>query len=137
VSSCKKDKLEGDTEILTGKWNWINTQHITNVCEADSLWNYSYMDSTTSSNKYSIEFLSKGKGIFRHNDGIIWRNRLVFQSMESIVSNSYLFEFNIFINNNENDIMHGFVGEDSLLLDDFPFDTDNTCENRHNHFVKG
>ena len=136
VISCKKDKLEGDAEILTGTWNWINTEQITNTCGPDSLWNYSYLDSSATSKTYSIEFVNKGKVIWYHNEGIITRQRIVFESMVSVASASYSFEFTMNMNNNENDIMHGFVGEDSLLLDDFPLDTDNSCETRLNHFIR-
>ena len=136
MGSCKKDKLEGDAEILIGYWKWINTQALTNTCEADSLWSYSYLDSSVSSNEFSIEFFKKGKVYFIHNDGIIWKERIVFKSIEAIVTESYLFEFNIYLDNNKNDILHGFVGEDSLLLDDFPLDKDNSCENRRNHFIR-
>lgn len=134
--SCKKDKLEGDAEILTGTWAWINTQQVNNSCDPDSLWNYSYLDSSSTDKTYSIEFLPKGKVIWYHNKGIITRQRIVFESMEPVALVPYSFEFTMHMDNNENDVMHGFVGEDSLLLDDFPLDTDNSCETRRNHFVR-
>jgi hypothetical protein len=136
TASCKKDKLEGEAEILRGNWKWVNTQKVTNTCEADTTWSYSYIDSTAASNEYSIEFLSKGKMLFRHNGGLVFRNRIVFKSIEPIVSSSYTHKIDIYVNNDENDIMHLLVGNDSLMVDDYPLDTDNSCENRHNHFLR-
>ncbi|MEZ4924248.1 MAG: hypothetical protein R2780_13835 [Crocinitomicaceae bacterium] len=136
ASSCKKDKLVGDADILVGKWEWINTQKVTNYCAADTLWNYSYYDSAIENNSYSLEFLEKGKVKFYHNDGLIFNNRVVIGSTESIVSGSYDYRIVIYINNNENDVMDVYVGTDSLRLFDFPFDHDVSCEEYFNHFIR-
>lgn len=135
-TSCKKDKLEGDAAILTGTWNWTNTQKVTNTCVVDSLWVYSDFDSSYATNEYRLEFLSKGKVNSYHNESSIWKDRIVFESMEAIVLGPYTYEFNIYLDNNKNNIMHGFVGQDSLLLDNFPKDSDVPCETRHNHFIR-
>lgn len=136
IVSCKKDKLEGDKEILVGKWNWINTQSISNSCDADSLWNFVMFDSATADKTYSLEFLSKGKVIFAHNDGTIWNDRIVFESFTPLTEAPYQYEFVIRLDNRKNDPFTGLVGADSLRIPDFPFDTEVDCEARWNHFVK-
>ena len=135
-SSCKKDKLEGDTEILKGEWSWINTQSVTNACDADSLWNYTQIDSSVSGNTFTLEFLEKGKVKFYHNDGLVWNHRIVFETKEAVSLPSYSWHFLMYLNNKSNDEMEVWVGEDSLLIHDYPLDTDEACEERFNHFTK-
>ena len=134
--SCKKDKLTGYTEILAGKWNWINTQKVTNTCAADSLWNISYLDSATADNRFSLEFIKKGKVYFYHNGGLLWKDRIVFDTYKEIDSGSYQYEFVIRLNNKKNDLLKGLVGADSLQVPDFPLDVDGDCDLRYNYFVR-
>lgn len=134
--ACKKDKLDGDMSILIGTWNWTETYEVSNYCDADSLWNYELIDSSQEDNKYSLEFREKGKVRFYTNDAIIWKKRVVFESQEVIASGSYAYHFVILLNNNSNDKMDVWVGQDSLLLHDFPLDTDESCTERFNHFIR-
>lgn len=136
LSSCKKDKLQGDAEILVGKWNWVYTQRITNTCNSGASWVYSNFDSSSSNNNYTIEFFSKGKVEFYHNKSFLWRHRIVFEMKETIVDGPYTLRFRIRLDNREGNILEGYVGQDSLRLPDFPYDTDNSCELRYNHFIR-
>lgn len=134
--SCKKDKLKGDTAILKGTWNWINTQEVSNYCDADSLWQYSYIDSSDTGSTYALEFAEKGKVTFTHNGGTVWKDRIVFAEKNPINQASYSMHFIIHINNNDNNVLELWVGEDSLLVNDYPLDTDVNCKERFNHFVR-
>lgn len=135
-SACKKDKLEGEMSILIGSWNWTETYEVGNYCDTDSLWNYDLVYSTQTDNTYRLEFLEKGKVIFYHNSGIIWNDRVVFESKNMIGDEPYEYHFVILRNNNTNEKMDVWVGQDSLLMNDFPKDTDENCSEFFNHFIK-
>jgi hypothetical protein len=134
--SCKKDKLEGDTAILEGKWNWTASYLVPNRCDVDSNWIYTLKDSVTENSTYSLEFLAKGKLIFRHNDGTVWNQRLIFESKEEVNDPTYDYRFLISLDGKTNDPMTIWVGSDSLLVNDYPKDTDVDCEEMFNHFVR-
>jgi len=134
--ACKKDKLEGETSILIGTWEWTETYEVSNYCDTDSLWNFQMTDSTHTNNKFTLEFLEKGKAIFYSNNDILWKDRIVFESKNIIENGSYKYHFVILLNNNANDKMDVWVGQDSLLLNDFPKDTDINCTEMFNHFLR-
>jgi hypothetical protein len=135
VAACKKDKLEGEMSILIGTWNWTETYEVNNYCDTDSLWNYQLIDSAQTDNKFTLEFLEKGKVIFYNNDVILWEKRVVFESKNVIGNGSYEYHFVILLNNT-NDKMDVWVGQNSLLLNDFPKDTDDNCSEIFNHFIR-
>ena len=135
VAACKKDKLEGEMSILIGTWNWTETYVVSNYCDTDSLWNYQLIDLAQTDNKFTLEFLEKGKVIFYNNDMILWNDRVVFESKNVIGNGSYEYHFVILLNNT-NDKMDVWVGQNSLLLNDFPKDTDANCSEMFNHFIR-
>ncbi|MCD6200359.1 MAG: hypothetical protein J7K46_00955 [Bacteroidales bacterium] len=136
VAACEKDKLEGEMSILIGTWNWTETYEVRNHCDADTLWNYQLIDSTQTHHTYSLEFLEKGKVIFYTNHAIIWKERVVFESKNVTGEGPYKYHFVILLNNNINNKMDVWVGQDSLLLNDFPKDTDDNCSEMFNHFIR-
>lgn len=136
VTACKKDKLEGDMSILIGKWSWTETYKVSNYCDADSLWNYQMIDMANTDNRFTLEFREKGKAIFYNNDAILWNLRTVIESKNIIVNGLYDYHIIIRLNNNTNDKMDVWVGQDSLLLNDFPKDTDEDCCQMFNHFIR-
>lgn len=136
LAACEKDKLEGEMSILIGTWNWTETYEVSNYCDADSLWNYQRIDSTHANNEYALEFLEKGKMIFYTNEAVIWNERVVFESTNVVGNGPYDYHFVILPNNNPNDKMDVWVGQDSLLLNDFPLDTDDNCSEMFNHFAR-
>ena len=136
LAACEKDKLEGEMSILIGTWNWTETYEVNNYCDSDSLWNYQLVDSAHTGNKYSLEFLEKGKVIFYTNDAIIWNERVTVESKNVIGDGSYVYHFVILLNNNANNKMDVWVGQDSLLLNDFPKDTEDNCSEMFNHFIR-
>ena len=136
--SCKKDKLEGDSSILVGTWSWTETYTVSNHCDAEMSWNYVLTDSSETGSTYAVLFVENGKVEFYHNGGKINTNRIVFNDAgkETFTSGPYDYKFEIFTNNNSDDTMRVWVGQDSLLINDFPKDTDASCEEQFNHFVK-
>ena len=136
IAACEKDKLEGEMPILIGTWNWTVTYEVSNYCDADSLWDYQLIDSTHTNNRYALQFLEKGKVIFYTNDAIIWKERITFESKNVIGDGPYEYHFVILLNKNTNNKMDVWVGQDSLLLNDFPKDTDDNCSEMFNHFIR-
>ena len=133
--SCKKDKLEGDTALLIGTWNWHTTVQVNNYCEDDSLWTYTSVDSAYDNNNYSIEFLEKGKVKFYHNGGLLFNDRIVFQEKEVIDEPPFKLKFKIYLNNKESDPMEGKASNVVLRLYDFPKDINSPCEEYFNSFI--
>ncbi|MCF8299012.1 MAG: hypothetical protein K9J13_15800, partial [Saprospiraceae bacterium] len=113
-AACKKDKLEGEMSVLIGTWNWTETYKVSNYCDNDSLWIYQLIDSAKPDNKFTLKFLEKGKVIFYINNGVLWKERVVFESKNVIKNNPYEYHFVILLNNNTNDKMDVWVGQDSL-----------------------
>lgn len=136
LTCCKKDKLDGTRSILTGTWNWTETYQVNNHCADETQWNYELIDSDGSGNSYSLEFLEKGKVIFSHNDGEIWKKRIVFDTEEKIENGHYTYHFIMFLNNRSEETLEVWVGQDSLLVNDYPKDTDLNCNEMFNHFTK-
>jgi len=134
--SCEKEKLEGETSMLIGKWNWTASILVPNHCDVDSTWDYVLEDEASNDNTYSLEFLEKGKLIFRHNGATIWNKRIVFDSKEEINEDPYSHKFEIRLNNETNDPMIIWVGDRALLVHDYPKDTDTDCEEMYNYFEK-
>lgn len=137
--SCKKEKLEGDTAILKGKWNWTETYGVSNHCDPETSWNYQLVDMSEPGSTYTLEFYEKGKVYFSHNDGTIWNRRTIFDEDEqaTFTSGPYEYKFEIWLNNDSKDPMEVYVGQDSMLVNDFPKDTETECEEYFNHFVRG
>lgn len=136
LSACKKDKLEASRAILTGTWNWTESYQIDNYCADDSLWNYELIDSEDANTRYTLEFLEKGKVIFSHNDGEIWKKRIVFETEETIDNGPYDYHFVMLLNNKPDESLEVWVGQDSLLINDYPKDTDLECNEVFNHFTR-
>jgi len=122
--------------ILIGTWNWTETYKVSNFCDADSLWNYQLVNSAQKDNKFKLEFLEMGYVIFYSNDVILWKERVVFESKNVIENAPYKYHFVIMLNNKTNNKMDVWVGQDSLLLNDFPKDTDDNCSEMFNHFIR-
>ena len=122
--------------ILTGTWNWTETYRVNNYCDTDSLWNYQLIDSAKEDNSFALEFLEKGKVIFYFNDAVLWNERVVFESKNKIGNGSYEYHFVILLNNMSSNKMDVWVGQDSLLLNDFPKDTEVNCFEVFNHFIR-
>lgn len=134
--SCKKDRLEGDAATLVGTWQWLHTEAVKNHCDDESGWLFEALENATADNQYALEFLAKGKVIFTHNEGVVWRNRLVIATVEELDGLPYDQRFVLLMNNRTEDPLELWINGDSLMLHDYPKDTDQPCEERFNYFVR-
>ena len=142
--SCKKDKLEGEKEILVGKWNWIYTLEESSLCHPPSVTNT--FTPSTENKTVSIEFLAKGKVLFYTEGEVLEEKRVVFNQWTSASHSSFFNKlearkFGIFINNNQESYIEGNVSNDILMLYPgyFPnfFNTNcNGCCYSWSYFVK-
>lgn len=119
LTSCIKDKLEKDSLIMAGTWNWqysieytydsANDTILTNIIPASN-----YLDS------YRIRIEEKGK-IYQIKNSEEDKYRLVLPDFKSglcfDLNNSY--QYKILPNNKENDSIVGCVNEDTLITSDW------------------
>ena len=136
LTTCKKDKLKDDKEILIGIWNWKTTSSISNMCtKYSSEYIYDTLTPLSEKNNYSIEFLKKGKINFYKNDEKINSKRIVFKIWRSSIHQNWTYDCSITLNNDNENRMSINVKNDSLLIRQFPFD-DGDCNNSFNYFTK-
>ena len=119
LSSCIKDKLEKDSLILAGTWNWqysieytydsANDTVLTNIIPASN-----YSDS------YAIRIEEKGR-IYKITNTEEEKYRLVLPEFKSglcpDLNNSY--KYKIKLNNKDNDTLVGCVNSDTLITNDW------------------
>ena len=119
LSSCIKDKLEKDSQVMAGTWNWrysieytydsVNDTVLTNIIPASN-----YSDS------YSIRIEEKGK-IYKIKNSEEDKYRLVLPEFKSglcfELNNS--FKYKILPNNKEQDSLVGCVNQDTLITSDW------------------
>ncbi|MEX1002603.1 MAG: hypothetical protein WDZ35_10855 [Crocinitomicaceae bacterium] len=134
--SCKKEKLEGDSEILIGEWVWVFSYRITNICTPPT--SEDLLTPINQDVSFSLEFMKQGKIIFIENS--VESSKYLIKDLifeKNIVStSSYPYQFNIVVDNEEYNNIQGFVKEDSLkIIYGFPFE-DTQCEDYVNHFVR-
>lgn len=142
ISSCKKDKLEGDKEVLVGKWKWVYSDLTLGVCNPPE---YNTQINPTSENiNYSIEFLKCGKVIYYKNNEKIEKDRIVFNTFKTTTNSSLTseyYEFGILGDNDLNKAFSGFVKSDTLIIGGYYFFFDenrncNGCCYYLNYFIR-
>jgi hypothetical protein len=116
--SCKKDKLEDDKSILQGKWRFdyvikreFNT--VTGYDVRDTL------DIDYLTDIYELEFCKKGLVSQIKNGEVLREDRVVFRDFEMSNPNhpnnlKNSFWYSIRLNNDEDDLMSGYVAPDTL-----------------------
>ena len=119
TTSCIKDRLEKDTLILEGTWNWhysieysydsANDTVLTTIVPAS---NYAV--------DYAIRFEEKGR-VYAITGDEEEKYRLVLPEFKSglcdELNNSY--SYKILLNNNADDTLFGCVNQDTLITNDF------------------
>lgn len=122
--SCKKDRLVNNKEIFVGTWNWNHTR-VENFNYSAQLSTYDTILSAEIPNKYSVEFLKKGKLFFLHYDMVVGRFRTVFASYEyvgDVVDQTHEIHdarrFVIYLDNmtDADHELHGWINSDTLIL---------------------
>lgn len=129
---CKKNKLNGDMQILIGKWNWNYSDYTYNKCSK-----YSSIHQTLtpiSENKnFSIEFDPKGFVTLFENNSILQEGRIHFEKSHN---NNSKFYFQIFINRNTANSITGSTDGSILSTSDFPYKGEEpSCDDYINYFT--
>lgn len=133
MSSCKKDKLEDERVILSGKWHWFYTEHTYGWCQNSPKFQTIFASNTTTT--CMVDLSEKGKVSFIENGSTKEKQRLVFEYFEADNQGGYFFY--IRLNNKQDEILEGSISADTLRLSRFPYDEDDpNCENYLNFFVR-
>lgn len=113
LMSCKKDRLDGDKSVLIGEWKWVSTEHITYDTWASN--DTTILTPSSVGNDYYMEFLKKGKLIFKNNNDS-WKDRIVFAKYAgSSIYPGYDY-FGLFLNNDHHFVFQGVVNTDTLIV---------------------
>lgn len=125
LTGCKKDKLEGEKDVLVGAWKHIYT-----------LRDYTYQNKTGFHHKYSIIYPSdlgydarivfEKRGIISlyQSNEVINKGRIVFSKF--VKSNDFeldKYNFRIYINNKRVNELSGIVSTDTLITSEFSLST--------------
>lgn len=119
LASCIKDKLEKDSLVMAGTWNWQYSIEYTYDSANDTVLT-NIIPSSNYSDNYSIRIEEKGR-IYQITNGQEERFRLVLPEFKSglcfDLNNS--FQYKILPNNRERDSIVGCVNEDTLITSDW------------------
>jgi hypothetical protein len=119
LSSCIKDKLEKDTLILEGTWNWTHSIEYSYDSANDTILT-SIIPASNYSETYGIRIVKKGL-IYKVTGSEEEKYRLVMPDFKSglcaELNNS--FQYKILLNNKVNDSLVGCVSEDTLITNDW------------------
>ncbi len=138
-SSCTKDKLKGDREILIGKWTWIYSDHNYGWCNNMSF--YDLKNPASVNQTFDIEFEKKGKVKLFENDNVKDENRVVFHNFQKDSENNFIsksFFYSIYLDNESENELYGHVNSDTLVIlnSGFPFYGKKGCEFYWSYFIK-
>ncbi|MBL4861491.1 MAG: hypothetical protein JKY09_00525 [Crocinitomicaceae bacterium] len=137
LASCKKEKLEGNSRILEGKWKWSYSLH--------RHWNFAtdHFDVTDipSSNypdEYFLEFDRKGKVKYIKNNNEENEYRIVFKEFVNEcndLSGPNCYRFAILLNNVKDHGLGGNVNQDTINCNDTNLPLERLSEiNYYSHF---
>lgn len=132
--SCKKDKLEGESEILLGTWKWSYTYKTSYICAPPEV--YDTLNPQTENQDYSIEW-TKNSIAFRKNNAVCEEGwfQLEFISPPNLLS-GYSYSFTAYLKGDYDNHLNGIVGEDTMMVNTkFPFSKTN-CESYSSYFVR-
>ncbi|MCR9173813.1 MAG: hypothetical protein NXI10_15020 [bacterium] len=119
LTSCIKDKLEKDSLVLSGTWNWQYSIEYTYDSVNDTVLT-SIIPASNYSDSYSIRIEEKGR-IYQIKNSEEEKYRLVLPEFKSglcfEINNSY--KYKILPDNKEADSLVGCVNEDTLITSDW------------------
>jgi len=119
LTSCIKDKLEKDTLVLEGTWNWSHSIEYTYDSAQDTVV-ANLIPASNYSEKYGIRIEEKGL-IYQTKNGAEEKYRLILPDFKSglclELNNSY--KYKILLNNKQNDTLSGCVNKDTLITSDW------------------
>ena len=113
--SCKKDKLEGDMQILEGKWKWSYSREVLRDIGTSELISSVIVQASTFPDTYHVEFDRKGKIKFLKNNEVEDKYRIVMSLF--FPENCEFGEcqhFSVYLNNDSENEFSGLVGTDTL-----------------------
>ena len=118
--SCRKDKLEGDKEILEGKWKWVYSYkvNLSPYIILDTIYNIN------GSTNYSMDFMKKGKVEF-NNNGVVTKKRVVFKEFTNVSDDNY--KVDIYLNNKNEDLFEGYLISNDTFTTRCYFPSDIQC----------
>ncbi|MCJ8290353.1 MAG: hypothetical protein HRT58_11870 [Crocinitomicaceae bacterium] len=143
--SCKKHRLKNEKAILEGTWEWHFSVRRTSLTTPPFLTFTDTIFPSDVSSSYGITFLKKGKVQLFENNELINEDRTVFEKFQSepdcpIKNDPYYFD--IYLDNDSDDLMFGCVNPDTLMLahsPSFPFPDatySNSTEDYTDYFKK-
>lgn len=119
TTSCIKDRLEQDTLILEGTWDWRYSIEYSYDSANDTVLTTIVPASNYTTN-YAIRFEEKGR-VYAITGDEEEKYRLVLPEFKSglcnELNNSY--SYKILLNNNADDTLFGCVNKDTLITNDF------------------
>ncbi|MFT5778455.1 MAG: hypothetical protein ACI837_001411 [Crocinitomicaceae bacterium] len=119
--SCKKDRLVKNKSILIGEWEWVHTYTSTTYPGLVTYTITNLHTPITDSSNYQLEFYKRGKVEFFTNDNLFFKRRLVFNKFEPDESQPEYFNFNVYLDNDDDNILVGSVSQDTLILNLAPY----------------
>lgn len=116
--SCTKDKLEKETKIFEGTWNWDHSVRYYLDASGTNIITET-INSTDYPDSYSLTFEQKGKVYYKKNNNEEEKYRIVFNEFKSgqcAMIDCYSYE--ILLNNKPNNVLSGSINADTLITSD-------------------
>ena len=142
ILSCKKDQLKDEKAILIGKWEWVYSYQIYDICEGSTI----EKELTPESEGVSFELEFQKEGVFeiRKNEIMIASYKTKFKEFNLSGNPDYPGWYNFLIHfNNDKDLRYfrGLVNKDSLVTSGFEgfeytYDGPSGCGGSSSQFIK-
>ena len=133
--ACKKDKLEGDSSILIGEWEWTYSDYFFSQCDPPA--SFKTIDPDSEEVNYSMKFHEKGIVEFYRDGNLIDKHRVVVEQFEiGFCFADTKFDFTIYPDNDKDNYISGCIGNDKVVIGmGFPYyDHEDGCYNYTNYF---
>jgi hypothetical protein len=114
IFSCKKERLKGDLDILTGKWNW-STSQVFFYGYSTSLYSQAILTPISENITYSIKFFQRGVFQLIKNDDAFEKWKILSKpnlyADNTILQNAYRYDIHL----KDDDFLSGYVNQDTLV----------------------
>lgn len=137
TTSCKKDRLNAEKEILVGTWNWQLTD-FSHYCDGGL--EYETFNPTTENTTYKIEFLKKGYIRFYKNEILESEHLIRFNTLsiqkEGIVPSNKEIEFEIYLDGDANNRIRAKGTQKGMIISYYPFKLEEDCHHWIRNYFK-
>ncbi len=118
-TSCIKDKLENETLILEGNWNWSHSVEYTYDSTNDTILT-NIISASNYSETYGLKIEKKGRVYTMKNGSEENKYRLVLPTFKLGLCNlsGESYEYEILLNNKDDEKFNGCVNSDTLVTSD-------------------